>query len=63
MKIVLNLMLDKIKRLDILSSLFIYGGGEGNRTPVRKSIPKAFYECSLYINIPLDSRLQTGYYA
>lgn len=39
------------------------GGGEGNRTPVRKSIPKAFYECSLYINIPLHSRLQTGYYA
>lgn len=25
-----------------------FGGGEGNRTPVRKSIPSAFYERRLF---------------
>ena len=24
----------------------LHGGGEGSRTPVRKSVPMAFYECS-----------------
>ena len=30
-----------------------YGGGEGNRTPVRKAFIKAFYERSRYTEIPL----------
>ncbi len=28
------------------------GGGEGNRTPVRKPVPATFYECSLPFKIP-----------
>ena len=35
-----------------------YGGGEGSRTPVRKSIHTAFYECSLSLGFP--SRIPTN---
>lgn len=37
-----------------------YGGGEGNRTPVRKSDCQAFSERSLRFNIPSPRRPQTG---
>ena len=30
---------------------FMYGGGEGSRTPVRKLFPAAFYECSLLFDL------------
>ena len=37
-----------------------HGGGEGSRTPVRRSIPETFYECSYFIKIPLAERQATG---
>ena len=37
-----------------------FGGGEGNRTPVRKSLTKAFYECSHLFKIPSMFRQMTG---
>ena len=37
-----------------------FGGGEGNRTPVRKSLTKAFYECSHLFKIPFMFRQMTG---
>ena len=37
-----------------------YGGGEENRTPVRKSDYQAFSERSLCFNIPSLKRPQTG---
>ena len=37
-----------------------FGGGEGNRTPVRKSDCQAFSERSLRFNIPSPRRPQTG---
>lgn len=37
------------------------GGDGGSRTRVRKSIAKAFSERSLYFNIPLTGRPQTGF--
>lgn len=30
----------------------LFGGGEGSRTPVRKPLAKAFYECSLLFKFP-----------
>ena len=30
----------------------VSGGGEENRTPVRKPLTEAFYECSRCFNIP-----------
>ena len=35
--------------------VLLVGGGEGSRTPVRKSIRTTFYECSLSIKIPLKN--------
>ena len=32
--------------------VLLVGGGEGSRTPVRKSIHTAFYECSLSLGLP-----------
>ena len=40
--------------------LLRFGGGEGNRTPVRKSDCQAFSERSLRFNIPSPRRPQTG---
>ena len=40
--------------------LFIYGGGEGSRTPVRKPVYKTFYERSRYFDIPSAALLPTG---
>jgi len=37
------------------------GGGEENRTPVRKPIPITFSECSLPFKIPAWHRWQTSY--
>ena len=37
------------------------GGDEGNRTPVRKSIPITFFVGSLLFKIPLGEREQTRY--
>ena len=38
----------------------VFGGDEGNRTPVRKSLATVFSECSLCFKIPLAARPQTG---
>ena len=45
------------KRLALMGKSF-FGGGEGSRTPVRKSIHTAFYECSLSLGFP--SRIPTN---
>ena len=37
------------------------GGGEGSRTPVRKPLTDAFYECILCFRIPPTQRSQTSY--
>lgn len=42
--------------LKIEFGLYWLGGGEGNRTPVRKSLAKAFYECIQLFNIPASYR-------
>ena len=39
----------------------LVGGGEGNRTPVRKPLDTAFSECSPSFEIPLTHRRWTGY--
>ena len=39
----------------------LVGGGEGNRTPVRKPLDTAFSECSPSFGIPLTHRRWTGY--
>ena len=46
--------LDKNKGL--LSQSFVFGGDDGSRTHVRKSIPETFYERSLSFKIPLGKR-------
>ena len=38
----------------------LYGGDEGNRTPVRKTFAVTFSERSRYIDIPSPCRLTTG---
>ena len=37
------------------------GGGEGSRTPVRKSLDTAFSECSPLFRIPLTGRQRAGF--
>ena len=45
----------------ILSELrWTYGGGEESRTPVRKPVRTAFYECSCSFNIPSVCRRTAG---
>ena len=39
----------------------VFGGGEGNRTPVRKPLATAFSECSRSFEIPLTQRRKAGY--
>ena len=41
--------------------LFIIGGDEENRTPVRKMFAVNFSERSCYFEIPPAQRLTTGY--
>ena len=48
------------KRPGNCSSRAAYGGGEENRTPVRKSDCQAFSERSLRFHIPSPGRPQTG---
>ena len=43
--------------------IFLFGGDEGNRTPVRKVFAKAFYERSCRFKIPLPQHPTTGYTA
>ena len=38
----------------------LHGGDEGSRTPVRKSLTNAFYECSQYFESPAAQRLSAG---
>jgi len=38
-----------------------YGGGEGNRTPVRRSFITSFYECSCCFNSRRLCRPTTDY--
>jgi len=38
-----------------------FGGGEGSRTPVRKPLAIAFFECSLSFGIPLTGRRWAGF--
>ena len=38
-----------------------YGGGEGNRTPVRRPNYRIFSERSTHFGFPLPQRLRTGY--
>ena len=38
----------------------LHGGDEGSRTPVRKSLTNAFYECSRYFESPAAQRLSAG---
>ena len=46
----------KQKRKPLKIAVFsVFGGDEGNRTPVRKSLTKTFYECSLSFTFPLHS--------
>ena len=40
---------------------FAFGGGEGSRTPVRKSLDTAFSECSPSFEIPLIGRRRTAF--
>lgn len=40
--------------------LYFNGGGEESRTPVRKPVRTAFYECSCSFNIPSASRRTAG---
>ena len=40
---------------------FLFGGGEGSRTPVRKSLDTAFSECSPSFAIPLIGRRRTAF--
>jgi len=39
----------------------MYGGGEGNRTPVRKSIYRGLFHHSRYFKFPSVRRLTTGF--
>ncbi len=39
---------------------FLFGGGEESRTPVRKPVRTAFYECSCSFNIPSVCRRTAG---
>ncbi len=43
------------------STSFDTGGGEGSRTPVRKSLAWAFSECSRSFGIPLTGRRKAGF--
>jgi len=40
--------------------LLLFGGDEGNRTPVRKSLDTAFSECIPSFRFPLDPRRRTA---
>lgn len=44
-----------------LQPLFLFGGDEGNRTPVRKSIHTTFFVDSLLFKIPVGEREQTRF--
>lgn len=40
---------------------YLFGGPEGNRTPVRKPLDMTFSECSLLFEFPLARRQQTDF--
>lgn len=41
--------------------LHLFGGGEGNRTPVRRPNYRIFSERRTHFGFPLPQRLRTGY--
>ncbi len=49
------------KSHDCIYNRDLCGGGEGSRTPVRKSLTEAFSERSRYFKIPSPQRLTTGF--
>ena len=51
----------RVQKEKAANATFLFGGDDGSRTHVRKSIPETFYERSLSFKLPLKKRRQTGF--